>query len=175
MGLYRYLFALLVFSIFYSCTFDECTSKSLYINSFDNFIRDVEHDYRDFTKADWEKAQLKFDRLTGECYEKFEKDFTSEEERRIFKNSLKYSFYKLSSQLPIDLKSDEIKKFSGEVANLIDKEKDLSKILEKVGSNKDFKKAADDFNRGMEHFGQGLSKIGTELEKILKDVEKNEK
>lgn len=171
MAKYGFLLALFTFYFFYSCTFDECSNKSLYLTSFEKFVKEVEHDYRDYTKADWEKAQLRFDKLTGECYEKLEKEFTSAEERKIFKNSLKYSFYKLSSELPVDLKSDEMKKFSDEINKLIDKEKDINKIIEKIENNKDFKKASEDLKRGVEHFGKGLEKIGRELEKVLKDIE----
>jgi methyl-accepting chemotaxis protein len=134
-------------------------------------VKEVEHDYRDFSKSDWEKAQFRFDKLTGECYEKFEKEFTSAEERKIFKNSLKYSFFKLSSELQVDLKSDEMKQFSEEINKLIDSEKDLNKIIKKIENNKDFKKASEDLKMGVEHFGKGLEKIGKELEKVLKDIE----
>jgi hypothetical protein len=171
MAKYGFFLVVCLFYFFYSCTFDECSNKSIYITSFDKFVKEVEHDYRDFSKADWEKAQFRFDKLTGECYEKFEKEFTSAEERKIFKNSLKYSFFKLSSELQVDLKSDEMKQFSEEINKLIDSEKDLNKIIKKIENNKDFKKASEDLKMGVEHFGKGLEKIGKELEKVLKDIE----
>ena len=152
-----------------SCALDDCFNKSVYISSFEKFVTEVNNNYKDYTKADWEKAQLRFDKFTGECYEKFEKDLTPAEERKIFNQSLKYSFYKFSSHLPIDLNSDEAQKFSEDIEKLIDKEKDLNKVIEKIKANKDFKKAGEDLKRGLEHFGKGMEKLGKELENAFKE------
>ncbi|MGE5357017.1 MAG: DUF6565 domain-containing protein [Deltaproteobacteria bacterium] len=172
MNNYRFSGLLILVIIFHSCMLDDCFNKSSYISSFEKFVDETEAGYKDYSKADWEKSRVKFEKFTGECYEKFEKDLSPEEESKILRNSLRYSFYRLSGELPIDLKNKDVKKFSDEVEKLFDKEKDLNKIVEKIKSNNDFKKASKDLQRGLEHFGKGMEELGKELEKIFKDSEK---
>ena len=71
--------------------------------------------------------------------------------------------------MPIDLNSNESQKFSEDIEKLIDKEKDLNKVIEKIKTNKDFQKAGEDLKRGLEHFGKGMEKLGKELEKAFKE------
>jgi hypothetical protein len=165
----KFLVLMIIFA--YSCNLDECSSKSSFISSYDDFIKEVSKSYQDYTEEDWNKANERYKKLTGECYEKFEKDFTSDEERKIFKNSLKYNFYRISSELPVDLKSEKTKKFTHEVEQLFDKEKDLNKALEKIKEDDDFKKAGDELRKSLKHFEKGMQDLGKELNKIFNEKE----
>ncbi len=165
----KFLVLIIIFA--YSCNFDECSSKSSFISSYDDFIKEVSKNYQDYSKEDWTKSNERYKRFTGECYEKFEKDLTPEEEKEIFRNSLKYNFYRISSELPVDLKSDKTKKFTKEVEQLFDKENDLNKAMEKIKENDDFKKAGDDLRKSLKHFEKGMQDLGKELNKIFNEKE----
>jgi len=165
----KFLVLIIIFA--YSCNFDECSSKSSFISSYDDFIKEVSKNYQDYSKEDWTKSNERYKRFTRECYEKFEKDLTPEEEKEIFRNSLKYNFYRISSELPVDLKSDKTKKFTKEVEQLFDKENDLNKAMEKIKENDDFKKAGDDLRKSLKHFEKGMQDLGKELNKIFNEKE----
>lgn len=164
-------FSVLLVIFLFSCNLDECSSKGSFISSYDDFIKDVSKNYQDFTKEDWSKANEKYKKFTGDCYEKFEKDFTTEEEKEVFRNSLKYNFYRISSELPVDLKNEKTKKFTKEVEQLFDEENDLNKALEKIKENDDFKKAGDDLRKSLRHFEKGMQDLGEELNKIFNEKE----
>ncbi len=160
-----------------SCTFDECTSKSLYLTAFDNFIDKIEKKHDDYKKEDWKKADERFKKLTEECYKKFEDDFTDKDKKRIVKNGMKYTLYRVKSELPIDFNFDnkEWNDFFDNVNGFIDKEKDITKLFKKIKDDKDFKKAADSFEKGLKSLGKGLDKFGKELDKLFEEYNKREK
>ncbi len=160
-----------------SCTFDECTSKSLYLASFDNFINKIEKKHNDYKKDDWKVADEKFKKLTEDCYKKFEDDFTGKDKKRIVKNGIKYTFYRVKSELPLDIKFDneEWDNLFGKINGIIDKEKDITKIFQKIKEDKDFNKAAENFKKGMESLGKGIDKFGKELDKLFKEFNDKEK
>jgi len=160
-----------------SCTFDECTSKSLYMTSFDNFIEKIEKKHNDYKKEDWKKADERFKKLTEECYKKFEDEFTDKDKRMIVKNGMKYTLYRVKSELPLDFnfESKEWDGFFDDVNKFIDKEKDFTKLFKKLKEDKDFKKAADNFKKGMESLGKGLDKFGKELDKMFEEFNKKDK
>ena len=159
--------------LFGNCTFDECTSKTLYIVSFENFIDKVQNNYEDFTKEDWKKADAKFEKLTEECYDKFENKLTQRDKKKIVKYGIKYSFYRIRSHIPLDfdINNDDVNNFLDNVDELVDKEKDVSKILDKIKNDKNFKKAAKDFKSGLENLGKGIDKLGKELEKVFDEMD----
>jgi len=171
-----FIFVGLVF-IMSSCTFDECTSKSLYMTSFDNFINKIEKKHNDYKKEDWKKADERFKKLTEECYKKFEDEFTDKDKKRIVKNGMKYTLYRVKSELPLDFNFDskEWDSFFDDVNGFIDKEKDFTKLFKKLKDDKDFRKAADNFKKGMENLGKGLDKFGKELDKMFEEFNKKEK
>lgn len=173
----NYIFLIIGIVIFSSsCTFDECTSRSLYLTSFDNFINEVEKKHNDYSEDDWKEIDVKFEKLTKECYKKFEKDFSKDDKKRIVKNGFKYTVYRVKSELPLDFNFDE-KDWDGffdNVDGFIDKEKDFVKVFEKIVKDKDFQKAGESFKKGMESLGKGLDKFGKELDKVFKDFEKKD-
>ncbi|HEB61991.1 MAG TPA: hypothetical protein ENI82_02460 [Bacteroidetes bacterium] len=170
------LFVGIIF-LFSNCTFDECTSKTLYIVSFENFIDKVENNYDEFTSKDWEKADAKFEKLTEECYDKFENKLTDRDKKKIVKYGIKYSFYRIRSGLSLDLNidNDDVDDFLDNIDKVVDNEKDVTKILDKIKNDKNFKKAAKDFKNGLKNLGKGLDKLGKELEKIFDDMNNSEK
>ncbi len=163
--------------LFSNCTFDECTSKTLYIVSFENFIDKVQNNYDDFTEKDWEKADAKFEKLTEECYDKFENKLTERDKKKIVKYGIKYSFYRIRSEISMNLNidNDDVDDFLDNIDELVDKEKDVTKILDKIKNDKNFKKAAKDFQSGLKNLGKGIDKLGKELEKIFDDMNNSEK
>ncbi len=163
--------------IFSNCTFDECTSKTLYIVSFENFIEKTENNYEDYTDKDWEKADAKFKKLTSECYDKFEDKLSRRDKKKIVKFGVRYSFYRIKSGLltGLNIDDEDVDDFLDDIDKLVDKEKDISKFLEKIKNDKSFKKAAKDFKKGFENFGKGLEKLGKELDKLFDEMDKGDK
>ena len=165
-----------VIFLFSNCTFDECTSKTLYIVSFENFIDKIQNHYDEYTKEDWEKADKKFEKLTEECYDKFEDKLTDRDKKKIVKYGIKYSFYRIRSEFSISLNvdDDDVDNFLDNIDQVVDKEKDVTKILDKIKNDKNFKKAAKDFKSGLENLGKGIDKLGKQLEKIFNDTDNSE-
>lgn len=163
--------------IFGSCTFDECTSKKLYLTSFDNFVKKVEKKHKEFSEDEWKEIDLKFDKLTGECYEKFETEFSKSEKRRILGFGIKYTLYRVKGEMPldIDINKKDVDNFFDEIDKLVDKEDDITKVLDKIRNDKDIKKATKDFKSGLKNLEKGLEKFGEELEKVFEDYNKEEK
>ncbi len=162
--------------LFSNCTFDECTSKTLYIVSFENFIDKVENNYDEWNKEDWDKADTKFEKLTEDCYDKFKEKLTDRDKKKIVKYGIKYSFYRIRSELSMNLNidNDDVDNFLDNIDELVDKEKDVTKILNKIKNDKNFKKATEDFKSGLKNLGKGIDKLGKEMEKIFKEMENSE-
>lgn len=68
---------LLLFFLF-SCAAPD--TKEAYLEKFEQFVDNVETDYKTYDEADWKKADEKFEKFTGDWYSKFENDFTLSDE-----------------------------------------------------------------------------------------------
>jgi len=163
--------------IFSNCTFDECTSKSLYMTSFENFIDKTKDKYDNYKDEDWKKADSKFEKLTEECFKKFEDEFSEADKRKIVKYSLKYGFYRVKSELPIKINTDskEWNEFFDNINSIVDKEEDITKLFEKIKKDKNFNKAIKDFGKGLKNLEKGLNKFSKEIEEIFDEINKESK
>ena len=155
-----------------SCTFDECTSKSLYIVSFEKFIDKVNDEYKNYTEEDWKKADERFKKLSDECYKKFEKDLSVEDKSKLLKYGVKYTYYRVATNFPVDLKEEDLDEFAEKFGKLVEKGDDISKLLEDISKDENFRKSIEDFNKAFERLGKGLDNLGKSLEKLGKGLDK---
>ncbi len=161
-----------VLILFTGCSFDECSSKKMFLKSFDNFIEDITENHSDFTKEDWKVKDEKFKKFSEECYKKFESKLTDEERQQYFNNALQYTIYRLKFEIPIDLSQLDIDNISQSLNILGDKAQDFSKFLEKLENDEDFKKSLKNFEKALENLGKGMDNLGKGFEKHMKDLEK---
>ncbi len=166
------LFATSVLILFTGCSFDECSSKKMFLKSFDKFVENVKDDHSDFTKEDWEIKDEEFKKLSEECYKKFESKLTDEERQQYFNNALQYTVHRLKFEIPIDLSKLDIDNISQSLNLLGDKAQDFSKFLEKLENDEDFKKSLKNFEKGLENLGKGMENLGKGFEKYMEDLEK---
>jgi len=175
------LITLLSVFILSSCSFDVCSSKRMYVNSYDQFMKKIEKNQEDYSEKDWEELDAKFERFSEECYEKFEDDLSKKEKNQIMKHNLKYVVVRVKSELPFDLSEDNQQKVDDFLDGLeLDGDnikingKKLKEIWEDVDKTK-FKEAADEFGKGFEKLEKAFEEIGKELEEIFEESSSEKK
>ena len=60
-----------------------CGNKESYVKEFSDFVEDVRAHADSYSDKDWEKADKKFEKFTGDIYEKFAEELTAEEKMEI--------------------------------------------------------------------------------------------
>jgi len=154
------------------CTFDECTSKSLYLVSFEQFIDKVKENYKNYDDQEWKKMDERFKKLSGECYNKFKDKLTKEDKAKLIKYEAKYTYYRVFSDMPFDLKEKDLDKIVEKLGEMTVKLEDIDGLLEKIAEDPDFRKSIEDFERAFDRIGEGLERLGKVFEKFGKDLEK---
>ena len=80
-----------------ACLLESCVapmSKQSYIEKYDKFIAEVSENYTTFSEKDWGKATAKYEKFTGEWYDKFKEDFTVKEKLALSGNQIKFNYYR---------------------------------------------------------------------------------
>lgn len=78
---FTFVFIFLLFTV--SCSNLPPISKKAYIRNFTSFVNNIDDNYENYTQEDWEKADLRYARFTGQYFEKFESKLTKEDTRKI--------------------------------------------------------------------------------------------
>jgi len=73
-------------------------SKESYLEKFDAFIVEVSENHKTYSGEEWKKKTEKFEKFSGEWYEKFKDDFTLQEKIKITANNAKFYYYKALNQ-----------------------------------------------------------------------------
>ena len=154
------------------CTFDECTSKSLYLVSFEQFIDKVKDDYKNYTDEDWEKADKRFKKLSGECFNKFKDKLDNEDKAKLIKFEAKYTYYRVFANSPFDLKEKDLNKIIDKLEEMTIKLEDIDGLLEKIAEDPDFRKSMKDFEAAFDRLGEGLERLGRVFDKFGKDLDR---
>jgi len=68
-------------------------SKESYLKKFNAFITEVSENHKTYSEKDWERQTKKYQKFSGEWYEKFKSDFTFREEVVIRGNRTKWQYY----------------------------------------------------------------------------------
>ncbi len=77
-----------------SCGLDECGStKSNFLKKYDAFIAEVEKQDLSFSDKNWETYDAQFESYLENCYERYEEEMTTAENREFWVQSVKY-YYK---------------------------------------------------------------------------------
>lgn len=71
--------------------FNACENKKSYVQEFSTFIENVQKHADSYSEKDWEKADKKFEKFTGDIYKKFAEELTNEEKMDIAKYQTLYS------------------------------------------------------------------------------------
>jgi len=168
-----FVFVLSSSTLFFSCSLGECASKSSYLNTFEYFIKDIEKNSGKFTERDWTRAEEKYKRLTGECYDKFQSELTLSEEGKIIKYSLKYAFYKLNNELSLELTEEKIESLQLGLDNFFESGKGYKDSLSIYFKSDEFNNAMQEFGKGLDQLGKGLDGLGKGLKKMFEDININ--
>ena len=165
------IIALLITSFLASCTIDVCSSKRMYVNAYDQFMRKVEKKNDQFTENQWKEMDEQFERFSGECFDQWEGDLTKEEKKQIIRHNLKYVVLRVKSELPFDLsKEDEAKvnEFLDEVdfEDFKDKGEELRKMWNDFDKTK-FEEAAEEFGKGFEKLEKAFEELGEEIQELF--------
>jgi len=70
-------------------------SKESYLKDYKEFISEVNEESKNYSEQDWEKADEKYEKYTGEWYEKFEDEFTWKEDVILTKYQFQYNLTKI--------------------------------------------------------------------------------
>lgn len=79
-------------------------SKESYLKKFDGFVSEVANNHKTYSEKDWQKKDEKYEKFSGEWYEKFKDDFTLKERLKITTNIAKYQYYSKLSQAKSTIK-----------------------------------------------------------------------
>ena len=86
----RSVVILLAINVFFSCSY---YSKENYMSDYENFILEISHNHNKYNDNDWIKMYAKYERFSGEWYEKFNEEFTSKEKLILTEYKVKYNYY----------------------------------------------------------------------------------
>jgi hypothetical protein len=92
--------------LLFSCTAP--SSKEAYIEKFGSFIDRVQSEYKMYSEADWDRADKKFEKFTGDWYEKFKDDLSISDELVIKGYQTRYYIFKAADGT-VDYFNDELR------------------------------------------------------------------
>lgn len=173
----KFFIALATITLFLSsCQFDECSSKKMYVASYDRFMKKVEKRQNDFTQKEWKELDEKFERFSGECFEKHREDLTTKERKRIMKYNFEYVLIRVKSEWPFELSQkdeDKVNEFLTEIeeGEWNDKARELKKKWNEMDKEK-FRDAAREFGEGFEKLEKALEEMGRELKEVFEEEDK---
>ena len=113
-------------------------SKESYLKKYETFVSDVSENYESYTGKDWTKKTERYEKFSGEWYEKFKNDFTWQEKLKITGLETKFQYYRFlgqsSSTIKDLLKALNIKEIKEKVQYYIknDMESDLNQLYEEA-------------------------------------------
>ena len=147
-------FILILISFFIiSCSSPQ--SKESYMKDFGNFMTEVNAD----SEKDWDKLDEKYDKFSGDWYNKFKDDFTIKDHLIIKKYQLQYNFKKVNVN-------------SKEIFNTYDQLKEQVKFYYENGMRDDLnnllEQAKSVGNSAVETIEQVLNEIDTTIYSLIK-------
>ena len=74
-----------------------CQTKDSYLGDFRGFVEDVQTEMADYSDADWEKADQRFEKLSTSLYTKFEEELSAKEKGEIVKLQATYAALKVKA------------------------------------------------------------------------------
>ena len=79
---------------------DGCSlnSKEKYLKEFNEFVNDIEVNYRNFTSKDWELKELRYHEYVGKYYSRFESKLSDEDQTFIGHLKSSYQLLKIKSK-----------------------------------------------------------------------------
>lgn len=132
-------------------------NKEVYLEKFEIFIETVEKGHDQYTQEDWEWADKRFEKFSGEWYRKFKGEYTLEDQIRI--KGLTFAYKMLrgdenSDSLLNDLLKEDLDDFKKKIDDYLENDAD-----------EDFQKLKEE----AKELGDSALKI---LEKIIEESEK---
>jgi len=73
-------------------------SKESYLKKFDSFISEISENHKTYGENEWQKMTEKYEKFSGEWYDKFKDDFTLKEHITIKANQGKWYYYRFMSE-----------------------------------------------------------------------------
>jgi len=126
-------------------------NKESYLKNFSRFVDDVGKNSEKFSLSDWHYANKRYNKYTGEWYEKYSETLTLEEKSEV--KALKFRY----------LAEREKNRFSRFFKN--DLGKDLDEVKEDVEHY--LKK---DLKQDMQELSKGAREIGDSAKKVVKEI-----
>ena len=125
-----------VLFLVYSCFAP--ANKEVYLEKFEKFIETVEKGHEQYTEDDWQWADKRFEKFSGEWYRKFKGEYTLEDQIRIKGLIVTYKMLKgnmdTNSTLN-DLFREDLDDFKKRIDDYLenDADEDLEKLKEEAG------------------------------------------
>jgi len=91
---FNYYIIVIILSLFSVLTACTPQSKETYLSDYKEFMKNTEKQKTNFTEKDWEIADLKYEKFTGEWKDKYDDEFTWKEELVLAKYTLQYNIFK---------------------------------------------------------------------------------
>lgn len=162
-----------------SCTFDVCSSKRMYVKSYEQFMKKVEKNQDDFTLKEWEKMDEQFERFSGECFDKYEQDLTTRERKQLIRYNFKYVVLRVKSELPFEFskqEEDKVDKFLEEleIDSISIKGKELQDFWNEMDKEQ-FRDAMREFGEGFEKLEKAFEELGRELKETFDESQEADK
>ena len=157
-----------------SCTEDLCGDKERFMKNFEQLVDETRDASSDYKKADWEKVEERFEKLTKDCYQAHKDDMTSREKRTFWNHAVKVMIVKRTQNFDLQLKEDDIDIDFGSDEDLEYITTELEEVFE--GTGDEIKEIMEDFldheapiliDKAME----GLENFADELKKALEERE----
>jgi uncharacterized protein YdcH (DUF465 family) len=130
-------------------------SKESYLEDYKEFITEISENNANYTEEDWKNKDEKYEKFTGEWYEKFKDDFIWKDNILLTKYEFQYNLYKLKGN-------------SSELFDELFKDYDQLKEQVKYYSENDMEKDLEFLLKEAEEVGKTATET---LEEIFKELE----
>lgn len=125
-----------VLFLVYSCFAP--ANKEVYLEKFEKFIETVEKGHKQYTEDDWQWADKRFEKFSGDWYRKFKGDYTLEDQIRIKGLIVTYKILKGNIDNNSTLKDifrEDLDDFKKRLDDYLenDAEEDLEKLRKEAG------------------------------------------
>lgn len=157
------IFVLVFVLTFNACQQDFCFTKEQFLETYGQFIHDLESQKEGLTIEEKAKFETRFQNIVEECYKKYKPEMTLKEKQDFWKSSVKYYFAKEGGNININISSKEKSDFEKYV------ETEISDVIKDSGATflSSFENILEDKLPSL------LDNIANELKKLAVDLEEN--
>ncbi|MBT8233274.1 MAG: hypothetical protein HKO66_01050 [Saprospiraceae bacterium] len=157
-----FILALLSLSIIISCSPDPCYTKEQFLDTYNEFVKEVENKKEDISDEEQLAYEKRFESIVESCYKKYRSSLTLKERQDFWKSAVKYYIAKEGEDLTLSIstKDDPFQEYVKEEIKDVIKDSSTT-ILGKLENmlSDSLPNVIDKLVEGFEEFGEDLKDV----------------